>query len=501
MKNILFITTDEQHRNTISALGASTHSTPVMDRLINEGTFYENAYSASPVCLPSRCTMMTGMMPHVSGSISNIFGASLSPEHPNLFKELKKKGYTTSLHGKCHFIPVPYPATRPDMTLEYEHFITYYRSLGMDRLDLQDDKNNSLWYFDDYSKELACKGLLTKYRDEAHMTPANRCKFDFPHDASIHPDHWVGDKAAEHIKSLDPDDKAFVWVSFSGPHYPVDTPRKYIDMVDMSKDTGRVFREGEWERGDKYHANGYFGPGTTEGSSHADHNAQKNYSEDYWTDWRRRYFGNVVLIDEMMGNVIKAAEEKWGDDFVVIFTADHGEMMGNHSLWGKNGSLYEDVLRVPLAVWEPSGKHERVSKTVVSTDLYPTILKYAGIRGTHALCDGVPLDEDEGRDYVISECDNRVAVIKDCIKLEWNRYPRTGRIYKELYDLEKDPDEFENEYFNPEYAEKIKELEAILEEKEEKEHLLSTVFFDNGERPYYADFGSGAGYLCNGGMN
>ncbi|MGN0906653.1 MAG: sulfatase-like hydrolase/transferase, partial [Bullifex sp.] len=340
-----------------------------------------------------------------------------------------------------------------------------------------------------------------KYREDAHMTPSNRCKFDFPHDASMHPDHWVGDRAAEHIKNLDPSQKAFVWVSFSGPHYPVDTPREYTDMVDMSKDGGRVFRKGEWEKGDKYHANGYYGPGTTEGSSHADKNSQMNYSEEYWTDWRRRYFGNVVLIDEMMGKVIKAAQEKWGDDFIVIYTSDHGEMMGNHSLWGKNGSLYEDVLRVPLAVWEPHGKHECVKKTVLSTDLYPTILKYAGITGLHPLCDGVPLDEDEGRSYVISECDNRVAVIKDRIKLEWNRYPRTGRIYKELYDLEKDPDEFENEYFNPEYSAKVRDLEAILEEKEEKEHLLSTVFFDNGERPYYANFGNGAGYISNGGLN
>jgi hypothetical protein len=73
---------------------------------------------------------MTGMYPHHSGSISNIFGASLSLQFPNLFTELKKQGYRTALHGKCHFIPVPYPATRGDMTLEYEHFIAYYKLLG-----------------------------------------------------------------------------------------------------------------------------------------------------------------------------------------------------------------------------------------------------------------------------------------------------------------------------------------------------------------------------------
>lgn len=140
--HILFITTDEQHLRTLSCCGAKTGTTPGLDALAESSDVYETAYTVSPVCLPARCAFMTGMYPHHSGSISNIFGASLSLEHPNLFTELKKQGYRTALCGKCHFIPVPYPATRGDMTLEYEHFIAYYRLLGMDKLRLQDDKNN-----------------------------------------------------------------------------------------------------------------------------------------------------------------------------------------------------------------------------------------------------------------------------------------------------------------------------------------------------------------------
>ena len=497
MKNILFITTDEQHRETISAFGAATHSTPNIDSLAERGTVYSNAYSVSPVCLPSRCAWMTGMEPHKSGSISNIFGSSLSLQFPNLFTELKKAGYVTSLHGKCHFIPVPYPATRPDTTLEYEHFISYYKELGMDRLDLQDDKNNSLWYYDDYAKYMEKKGMLKGYRDAAHMTPSNQCVFPFPYGEDDHPDAWVARKTIERIDSLDASSPAFVWCSFSGPHYPVDTPQRFIDAVDMSRDKGRVFRPDEWEDDSKYHCNGFYGPGTTEGSGHAKDNAQKNYSEEYWTRWRRSYFGNVVMIDSWIGDILDAARKKWGDDFIVIFTSDHGEMMGNHSLWGKNGSLYEDVLRVPLIIYDAQKRQaERKEQRVLSTDIVPTILKFAG-RTARAEADGVPYDEDEGREYIISECDNRIALIYRQYKLEWNFYAKKGKLYKEFYDLEKDPHEFENCYSRPEYKDVIEHMEAYLQKKEDDEGLLSTIFYKGEGRPYYLNMGRGAGLLHN----
>ena len=441
---------------------------------------------------------MTGMMPHCSGSISNIFGSSLSLEYRNLFTELKKGGYHTSLHGKCHFIPVPYPATRPDTTMEYEHFIQYYKLLGMDVLDLQDDKNNSLWYYDDYAKWMEKKGELTKYRDEAHMTPSNQGVFPFPWPAEDHPDAWVGRKTCERINSLPDDEPAFIWTSFSGPHYPVDTPQEFIDKVDMSKDRGRVWDPDEWDDDSKYHRNGYHGPGTTEGSGHAPDHAQKNYSEEYWSHWRQCYFGNVVMIDSWIGSIIECARKKWGDNFVVIFTSDHGEMMGNHSLWGKNGSLFEDVLRVPLMIYDPANEKKEVVKEItLSTDLFPTILRMAGC-DVPDQCEGLTLDEDAargGRKYIISECDNRVAIVKDGYKLELNRYQRTDHLYREFYDLHKDPHEFVNRFDCPEYADTIRELMGILEEKEKSEKLLSTVFYNTGDFPYWLNWGEGAGLM------
>ena len=486
--SILFITTDEQHIETISAFGAKTHSTPNIDSLINQSNVYIQAYSASPECLPARCSWMTGLYPHHNNCISNTFGASLPRERPNLMTELKKQGYKTSLHGKAHFIPVPYAATRQDLTLEYEHFIAYYESLGIDTLNLQDGKNCSTWFYDHYAKEMEVLGVLKDYRVESKINKAkHQGVFDFPGDSKYHPDAWVGRKTAEYIASCG-ESPEFIWASFSGPHYPIDTPAEYIKKVDMSLDSGRIFQDGEWDDPTKLHVNSYHGPGATEGSACVESGAQKNYTEEYWTRWRQVYFGNVVLIDEMIGEIISAARAKWGENLLIVFTADHGDLMGNHSLWGKNGSLHEDVLRVPLTVCSP-GQTQRQDfpQMVSSLDIFPTILEAAD--APVPPCDAMTLESQcraGGRPYVLSMCDGRVAIVKDGIKLEHNLYTRNETMYKELYDLTADPHEFVNQYSNPQYAKHIQELENMLEQEE---GLLHKIFFNGDVDPYWLNKG------------
>lgn len=495
--HILFITTDEQHRETLTCYGSQVGCTPSLDALTSCADVYLNAYTVSPVCLPSRCAWMTGLYPHRSGSISNQFGASLSHEFPNLFTSLRAQGYRTSLHGKCHFVPVPYPATKPDMTLEYEHFITYYRSLGIDTLTLQDDKNNSLWYYDDYSKELARRDMLVTCRTEAHMKPENRGCYDFPFDSEMHPDAWVGNRALDYIRDCDATRPEFIWVSFSGPHYPIDTPRPYTESIAADRLPPRVTDPDEWNDETKYHFRGYHGPGTTEGSKHAPDKASKNFDEEYWSSWRCRYFGNIRLIDEKIGMIIEEARKKFGKNLLILFTSDHGEMMGNHSLWGKGGCLFEDVIRVPLLISAPGQtKGREITETVSSLDLFPTILQAANA-SFPARCDGSPLDvvvANGGRKIIISECDNRVAILRDGIKLEINRAGLRGHVYYELYDLNTDPHEFINRYDDESYTTVCNELLALLKNEP---YLLETVFREPDGKDYWLNAGSGAGLENN----
>lgn len=499
---ILFITTDEQHLDTVYRRDMP-YELPGLHGLMDCSDVYTQAYSASPVCLPARCTWMTGLMPHRNGCISNNYGATLSKEMPNLFTGLKQAGYSTSMHGKCHFIPCPYPAVRPFLTQEYEHFRGHYRSMGMDHLDLQDDKNISLWYYDDYSIDMEKQDLLSEYR-RRFMTDKKVCELGvYPNEPSTHPDSWTGRKALEHLDTCNSDQPHFMWVSFSGPHYPMDAPLVYEDRIDMSRDIPRRFRAGEWEDETKHNRMAYYGTGPgAEGCGNAPDGAQMNFTEEYWVAWRKRYYANIVQIDDYISQIIAKAQSIWGDELDIVFSADHGDMMGNHSLWGKNSVLYNDVLRVPLVVHH-GGQTKRldIDQVVSSTEVFPTLLELGGGQIPDGI-DGKPLDQitaKGGRECIISSCEGRVAIVQDDLKLCVNAVgfdvTEEKKIYRELYDLKADPEEYTNLYDNKDY---MARRDALLARLESEPNLMRTVFYNRADRPYWFNGGNGAGYENNG---
>ena len=509
--SILLITTDEQHLDTLYRRDMP-YELPALHGLMDRADVYTNAYSASPVCLPARCTWMTGLMPHRNGCISNNFGASLPLTLPNLFTELKKAGYSTSMHGKCHFAPCPYPAVRPYLTQEYGLFKNYYLALGMDHLDLQDDKNITMWYYDDCSVDMEKQDILKPYRDVFVTNKTAGELPDYPLPAETHPDSWTGRKALEYLDRLENKRTQgaaytakphFMWVSFSGPHYPMDVPSEYMERVDMDRDIPRIYQDGEWDDVTKHNRMGYLGTGpATEGADNAPGKASRNYDESYWRLWRQKYYANIVQIDDYVGEIIRKAEAVFGEDLLILFTSDHGDMMGNHSLWGKNSCLYNDVLRIPFVLHRP-GQQERheIPERILSTELFPTLLSFAGAQVPENI-DGKCADtvvKEGGRDVIISSTEGRVAVIQGQMKLCLNgvgfELTDDTKIYRELYDLEKDPHEFVNLYDDPAYAEVRKELLAIAEDEP---YLLRTVFKKKTERPYWFDAGEGPGYEHNG---
>ena len=157
---IVLITCDELNKDVLGYYGGQAIATPNIDRLAQNGTNYQSFYTVSPWCLPARCAFLTGLYPHNSGAYSNFRKCALDQGIPNLFYAMQDGGYHTSVFGKCHFAPVPYSETRPDKTLPYDTFKAYYESLGIDHLELEDDKQVSVWFYDNYSKELDKAGYL-----------------------------------------------------------------------------------------------------------------------------------------------------------------------------------------------------------------------------------------------------------------------------------------------------------------------------------------------------
>lgn len=458
--NVLLITLDEVRKDCFGCYGGKIIETPGIDRLASSSIVFDKAYTVSPWCLPSRCAILTGLFPHNSGAYSNFRKCELGNKVPNIFNQLKKEDYTAAMIGKCHFAPVPYAETRFDLTQPYDEVRDYYLTLGIDHLYVQDGNQVSVWYSDDFSKELDQAGYLKVYRD-AIWNKQNMKSFPFPGPAEWHPDSRVGRKAVEYIENCSEEAPQCIWVSFSGPHYPYDAPEEYYKRVNMDrlKEEKRRTLEGEHDDPSRIFHCAYHGGGPgIDGSGSAPGKACKNYSEEYWQEIRRNYYANVALIDDRIGEILNAAEKKFGENLLVIFTADHGELLRNHGLWGKNMCAYEDVLNVPLIVRYPGEKlGQRTSTKVMLTDIMPTVLKAAGAHDIRT--DGMDFKDDLARGgsrYVFSEGEQFISVSDG--RYKYVQVERNDGKFYELFDMEGDPNEFYNVINNDEYRDVLSDL-------------------------------------------
>ncbi|MCL2833085.1 MAG: sulfatase-like hydrolase/transferase [Treponema sp.] len=474
---IIFITCDELRRDTLGFYGNQAISTPNIDGLAAKSMVYDECFTTSPWCLPARCSILTGLYPHRSGAYSNFRKCPLDGNVRNLFKELRAGGYKTSLFGKCHFAPVPYSETKPDVTLPYDEFRDYYVSLGLDHLDLQDDKQVSVWFYDDYSKELDKAGFLKPYRDNTWNKSMQKV-FPFPGPAKWHPDAWTGGRAAEFIRNDKKEKPLFAWISFSGPHYPFDPPAEYLDRVDGSKLYPRKIRDGELADVTRIHHKSFYGGpghgGRADGSGSAPDHACVNYTEEYWTRLKENYNANVALIDDWVGEILAAVREQYGENSLVFFTADHGEMLGNHGLWGKHNCAYDEVWRIPMFVKPPHAENAHNSKAspdnsahrldslVNLNDVLPTCLEAAGLPAIpsdgHSLLSGGGVS----RNYTFAEGEGYIACTDG--RYKYVHVQKPGEDFRELLDRKAEPEEFSNLINNPDCREAAGRLkEKVIE--------------------------------------
>jgi arylsulfatase A-like enzyme len=359
---------------------------------------------------------------------------------------------------------VDYDAADKDITQE-TGLKAFYQSLGIDDLTLQDGKSCSLWFYDDYSRMMEAEGQLAAYRFQNGDKLNNRAVFDFPCPAEYHPDVWVADRAAEYIKDYKGEAPLFSWISISGPHYPFDAPAEYHNRVDMSKLPLRSFLAGEFDDPSRVHHTSMYGPQGIDACSRLADGACRHFDDTYWERLRRNYHANVALIDDKVGDILAAVRERFGDDALIVFTTDHGELLGDHGLWGKNNCAYEPVWKVPLLVKYPGQSEEgrsnagHASRTekVSTLDILPTFLKAAGLprEGLEGL-DFMEWAERGGREYILAEGEGYVAVTDGTFK--YVHVQQGKKNLRELYDLSRDPGEFHNYIENAEHGDVLNRL-------------------------------------------
>lgn len=341
--NILLLFTDQQRADTIAALGNPLIRTPVLDGLVRDGTSFNAAYTASPVCIPARHALVTGLPPHRTGVVDNVENA---PPARSFIELLAGSGYTTHGVGKMHFCGDP------------------RRSWGFESRDYAEELDPD----DDYRRYLSGVGyghVLDPHglRSEYYYLPQPS---QLP--APLHHTTWVADRSIDFLRKRDTRRPFFLWSSFIKPHPPFETPNPWgrlyrsSDMPDPVPDEPPGSHATFWTRLQNRYK--YMDGGTNP------HLARSQ---------RAAYYATISFIDYHVGRILAALGPEAGNT-LVVFTSDHGEMLGDFGCYGKR-SMLDAAARVPLLVRRPGHFPAGASCNVPVSllDLYPTFAAAAGV--------------------------------------------------------------------------------------------------------------------------
>ncbi|MCH5374811.1 MAG: sulfatase-like hydrolase/transferase [Planctomycetes bacterium] len=412
--NLLFIITDQQTGGALSCAGNPYVKTPNLDRLAGRGVRFEKSYCAYPLCCPSRGTLFTSRMPHELGIYGN-FGAELSEKGvPTMGELFQAAGYETAYAGKWH-IQVPFPAFKTR------------KIPGFTVLPLAGKNPHTI----DLAKE--GKGLTV--------------------------DPNTADAAVEFLRQ--PHDQPFLLtVSVLNPHDICEFTQcaAFRDMLlDDPADLPPA-------RPNVRAIDGL--PSVLEriASQHAD------WTDRKWQEYLAIYCRLVEKADAEVGRVLAALDQTGlSKTTVVLFTSDHGEMMGSHQMVTKQ-KLYEESATVPLIVAPPDAAAAVDGEHLASgLDVLPTLLDYAGIRAPASL-EGRslrPLVEGKAvpwRDFVVSETVSGA----DARMVRTTRYKYVlfgqGENREQFFDMEADPEETSNLIAEASLAAEIERHRGLLKQ-------------------------------------
>lgn len=342
--NILFIMADQMAAPILPLHdAASPVQMPHLMKLAEQAVVFDSAYCNSPLCAPSRFTLVSGRLPSKIGAYDN--AADFPADVPTYAHYLRRLGYRTALSGKMHFCG-------PDQLHGYEERLTsdiypadYGWAVNWDEPDVR-----ASWYHN-----------MSSVLQAGPCVRSNQ--LDFDEEVVFKARQYLYD----HVR-LTPEQPFCLTVSMTHPHDPYTIPREY------------------WDR--------YEGVDIPMPRQHIEQGEQDPHSQrllkviDLWDkplpaqkirDARRAYFGACSYIDDNIGKLLKTLEEcGLADDTLIVFSGDHGDMLGERGLWYKM-HWFEMAARVPLLVHAPKRfAAHRVSQSVSTLDLLPTLVELAG---------------------------------------------------------------------------------------------------------------------------
>lgn len=475
LPDILFIMADQWAAGSVGCYGCDVPGvTPGLNALANRGIRFDRHYANCPVCGPSRATIFTGRSPAVHGVVRN--NLEMRGDVPVFTQCLKEWGYRTTGFGKFHFTPMDRP---PPTSLS---------RLGFDEVVVTEDPKLGAWldwiekeHPEHYEKALAMswnmpymaeygparsdlvpawKAAHKKWLEPAGRPPHRWIFAQSPLPMELHQTRWITDLAIREMDRPRGEQPAFTFVSYVDPHDPYDPPAPYADLFDWRDLPPPVPQE--WTRDwclEEYarFQDEWFDLGT--------------FTPETWSRLRSRFYGSCRFVDDEIGRLLRHLERSGrAEHTVVVFTTDHGDLIGDHGLLMKGPWHYDKCIRCPLILAGPGIPAGAVCRELTSTlDFFPTIVRVAGrVPGVPLEGRAIPVSPPAMEDwrgcpqvaietngcYVRTEIRARSVVTED----GWRLTVFPGREYGEMFDLKNDPREQRNLFRSPSKDDQRREL-------------------------------------------
>lgn len=495
--NFIFIITDQHRADHLGCYGNPVVRTPNIDRLAARGTVFDRFYVATPVCMPNRASIMTGRMPSVHGARSN--GVPLSLDAVTFPDLLSAHGYHTGLIGKIHLQNMedkpalvkepggaglkPTPdlkeATRrsirgPEYQQERrsswdnpEHGFTlpYYGFQHVELCNHHADETYGDWsrwvaaQLPDYQNRVGPRNAEPDARIEAPQAWKTRLPEE------LYSTHYIAERTVAFLEQQARDGGGqpfFLQCSFPDPHHPFTPPGRYWDMYDPRA----------MQAPPTCHAPGPHTPPHVRWvhEERAAGRAALDSPRLFAVDAREAReilaltYGMITMVDDAVGRIMQTLQTSGlADNTIVIFTSDHGDLMGDHGLMLKGPIHYQGLIRVPFIWCDPTAADgNRTQALGSSTDIAKTVLARAGLAGFNGMqgrdlapamrggtdeLDGIVVEEDNQRAYLGFDQPVRArTLVTPTHRLTLYR----GAEWGELYDLQADPLEEHNLWDVPE---------------------------------------------------
>ena len=431
--NVLLVTTDHWPAALLGCAGHPVIRTPTLDTLARSGVRFTNAYSECPVCIPARRTLMTGATPRTHGD--RVFKTDEPmPALPTLAQTFRDAGYQAYAVGKLHVIP-------------------QRDRIGFDDVILAEEGRPQLGAIDDYELWLGERGLPGQ--SFAHGMSNNDYTWRPWHlDEQSHVTTWATQQMSRMIRRRDPTRPGFWYLSYCHPHPPLVPLQAYLDLYrELAMDDPI---HGAWTLDDA--AQPY--------ALQAVRAAWDNLSDAEIRRVRRAFYALCTHIDHQLRVVIGTLrEEMLLDNTIILFTADHGDMLGNHGLWAKR-LFYENAANVPMLLLGVAGDARTPAGTVDDRlvgwqDVMPTLLDLAGIDAPPTV-DGISMVGDARRSYLYGEIGEDASATRMIRQGDYKLIYYPVGNHTQLFDLAHDPQELTDLADSPEHATVRDELTSKL---------------------------------------